>query len=175
MFSTPSSISHGSYYCSYCLQIWKSQNKFIFNRISLPNEYLLRLSSNWVAFYVGGSQHTTLATHRPILALHLIASHQGCLALKVDAGVSQSSGVAAACGLILDNYGSWKVGFQKTLGITDVLQEELWAILLELQLDWAQWHEIVEVQYDSLQAITLVSDNSVVSSSLSLVRANAKF
>ncbi|KAK8473962.1 hypothetical protein V6N11_000308 [Hibiscus sabdariffa] len=155
-------------------QIWKRRNEFIFNRILLPNEYVLRLSSNLAAFYAGNSQHTTPVTHRPIPA-QWIAPHQGCLALKVDAAVSQSSGIAAVGGLIRDNYGSWKIGFQKALGITDVLQAELWAILLGLQLAWAQGHEIVEVQSDSQQAIALVSDNSAASSSLSLVRAIVKF
>ncbi|EOY25252.1 Uncharacterized protein TCM_016625 [Theobroma cacao] len=54
--------------------------------------------------------------------------------LNVDGSAQGQSGLAAAGGLIMDEYGHWIVGFTYKIGITFSLTTELWAMYHGLKL-----------------------------------------
>ncbi|KAK9029784.1 hypothetical protein V6N11_026886 [Hibiscus sabdariffa] len=93
--------------------------------------------SFFASFY--GSASATLApvpASLPASAAIWKPLEQGWICLNVDGAVSLQFGVGAIGGLARNSLGEWLVGFSKTLGHSDALRAELWAIYDGLKLAW---------------------------------------
>ncbi|KAK8527582.1 hypothetical protein V6N12_054788 [Hibiscus sabdariffa] len=73
-------------------------------------------------------------------------------------------------GAIHNFEGDWIVGFVKSIGFSNCLHAELWAVFEGLKLAWEFGFERLLIQSDSQQAVDLVNSVSADSSILSLVR-----
>ncbi|KAE8677234.1 Ubiquitin-NEDD8-like protein RUB1 [Hibiscus syriacus] len=67
--------------------------------------------------------------------------------------------------------GTWLFGFYKGIGVTNPLQAELWGIFHGLCEAWHYGIELLQVQSDSLQVISLLKNLTADSILLPLVRA----
>ncbi|KAK9000224.1 hypothetical protein V6N11_080727 [Hibiscus sabdariffa] len=139
---------------------------------SMPETVLHTLRDCAESFY--GSASATLApvpASLPASATIWKPPEQGWICLNVDGVVSLQSGVGAIGGLARNSLGEWLVGFSKTLGHSDALRAELWAIYDRLKLVWDCGFRRLLVQSDCRQAIDLICSAEANSSALSLVRA----
>ncbi|KAE8672478.1 hypothetical protein F3Y22_tig00111841pilonHSYRG00327 [Hibiscus syriacus] len=62
-------------------------------------------------------------------------------------------------------------GLAKSIGVSTVLQVELWAIYVGLQVAWDYGLEIPQIQTDNKQVVNLLDDHNAIAHFLSLVRA----
>ncbi|KAE8722267.1 hypothetical protein F3Y22_tig00014213pilonHSYRG00060 [Hibiscus syriacus] len=71
----------------------------------------------------------------------------------------------------LDCTGAWTLGFNRFLGQTDILQVELWSILIGLRMALTRGIRKLVIQSDSNYAIKSITDTDEATNPLSLVRA----
>ncbi|KAK8531675.1 hypothetical protein V6N12_053140 [Hibiscus sabdariffa] len=83
-------------------------------------------------------------------------------------------GIGSVGGLFCMNNGSWISGFNKTMEIADLLQTEVWGILLGLRLAWENGFEKVLVQSDNKEAIKRLNATKSDSDPCILVRTITK-
>ncbi|KAK8995319.1 hypothetical protein V6N11_069757 [Hibiscus sabdariffa] len=92
------------------------------------------------------------------------------ICLNADGGVCPATKFAKASGLLRDSCGTWTRGYGHSIGITDVLTAELWAIHDGLIAAWELGFEFVQVQSDCAKAISALSVDNASRDSCALVR-----
>ncbi|KAK8624768.1 hypothetical protein V6N13_089654 [Hibiscus sabdariffa] len=85
-----------------------------------------------------GKQETTLPSipprERPIPTSRWQEPEPGWICLNVDASATPNSSFGSIEGVFRNRTRSWILGFQKQIGVVSVLQAELWAIFIGLQI-----------------------------------------
>ncbi|KAK8474552.1 hypothetical protein V6N11_034235 [Hibiscus sabdariffa] len=76
--------------------------------------------------------------------------------LNIDGALNPSSSIGLADGLLRDHEGSWLLGFNKHLGISSILEAELWGTLEGVRLALLHGFERVHCQTDSSEAYHLL-------------------
>ncbi|KAE8656781.1 hypothetical protein F3Y22_tig00116997pilonHSYRG00335 [Hibiscus syriacus] len=90
--------------------------------------------------------------------------------LNTEASVSRS-GLGSIGGVIRAHEGNWLAGFHKTVGISDALHSELWALYVCLQEDRSLGLLHLKIQSDCLAVVNLFSEGDPSLSHFPLVRA----
>ncbi|KAL8161149.1 hypothetical protein V2J09_012638 [Rumex salicifolius] len=72
----------------------------------------------------------------------------GWLKLNVDGAVKRPDSKGAAGGVMRDADGKWVCGFTANLGITLIVESELWGVFLGLKMAWERNAPQVEVESD---------------------------
>ncbi|KAE8724718.1 hypothetical protein F3Y22_tig00009942pilonHSYRG00148 [Hibiscus syriacus] len=152
-------------------QIWKNRNDEVFSNISHLINVVCNRSITWARYHAERNKPPAPAKVSDSIHTHWNRPKQGRLCLNVDGAVSTQTGVGTTGGVFRDCEGSWLLGFSKTIGMAQLLQTELWAIYIGLQVAWEQGFELLLIQTDSLQAVHLLEAKNALSSSLFLVRA----
>ncbi|KAK8478531.1 hypothetical protein V6N12_046303 [Hibiscus sabdariffa] len=96
---------------------------------------------------------------------------EGWVCLNTDGGVSSSTGYGSVGGIFRTHDGSWLLGFNKWVGVTQSLQSELWAIFYGLQIARDNGFDHLLIQTDCLEAVTQLNAPSAGSDVNALVRA----
>ncbi|KAE8664296.1 hypothetical protein F3Y22_tig00112801pilonHSYRG00056 [Hibiscus syriacus] len=78
--------------------------------------------------------------------------------------------IATICGLLRDSSGHWLGGFNCTIGFSNALQAELWAIHDSLCLAWDLGYRLIQIRSDCQKAIAIINDPNALSCQLPLVR-----
>ncbi|KAE8732202.1 hypothetical protein F3Y22_tig00002237pilonHSYRG00793 [Hibiscus syriacus] len=99
------------------------------------------------------------------------APDPGWICMNVDGAVNSTTKHGTIGGVFRDHEGRLLLEFNKSIGIMQPLQAELWAIYTGLHLSWENGFEFLLIQTDSLEATKLLNQTDVAFSSLSLVRA----
>ncbi|KAK9011093.1 hypothetical protein V6N11_043950 [Hibiscus sabdariffa] len=95
----------------------------------------------------------------------------GWVCLNTDGVVSSSTGFGYVGGVFRAHDGSWILGFNKAIGVTQPLQSELWVIFTGLQIDRDNDFERLVIQSDSLEAIQRLNASSAATDVHALVHA----
>ncbi|KAK9025445.1 hypothetical protein V6N11_038312 [Hibiscus sabdariffa] len=159
------------FFASFLWHTWKNCNDFIFSQVSSSPDSTLAKSITWARYYHEGWQIQKPNTIANVTQSCWQHPEPGWLCLNVDRSVSSSSGCASIGGLLRDHLGNWIFGFTKSIGKSNILQTELWAIYIGLQLAWSHGAEVLQIQSDSKQAIQLIQDFFEISKALPLIRA----
>ncbi|XVE95562.1 hypothetical protein REPUB_Repub02eG0108700 [Reevesia pubescens] len=77
--------------------------------------------------------------------------------MNVDGSVKGSSSIAAAGGVLRDEFGSFICAFSYKIGNSSILNAELWAILIGLQTSWEKGFRNIHLESDSLSAVQKLS------------------
>ncbi|KAE8732108.1 hypothetical protein F3Y22_tig00002237pilonHSYRG00293 [Hibiscus syriacus] len=127
---------------------------------------------NWANYFITTTPDSSTGTAfpRPEL-IQWRPAPTGWFALNTDDAVHHTSSLGSAGGIIRNKDGDWIVGFNKAVGISSLLQAELWGILEGLQLAWSQRLEHIQCQTDCAEALTLVTSSTAASSPVSIVRS----
>ncbi|KAE8656312.1 hypothetical protein F3Y22_tig00117005pilonHSYRG00401 [Hibiscus syriacus] len=94
----------------------------------------------------------------------------GWMCLNTDDAVSTTNQTSSIGGVIRDPTGAWVTGFYKNIGVSSVLQAELWSIHEGLLIAWDSGISKLIVQSDSKQAIKMLTAYDRDLNPLSLVR-----
>ncbi|KAL4282284.1 hypothetical protein GQ457_03G032640 [Hibiscus cannabinus] len=150
------------------LQEW---NDMIFKAISHDPQEIASRSLTWARYYHNCKPPSILPRKHPLPPSRWQEPEPDWICLNVDAAVSPKSSSGSIGGVFRNHTGSWILGFQKQIGIVSILQTELWAIFIGLQIAWEQNFLFVTVQSDSMEAVNLLKKSQTSPSSLPLVRA----
>ncbi|KAL4360885.1 hypothetical protein GQ457_04G003470 [Hibiscus cannabinus] len=122
------------------------------------------VASNWARYF---------AAYRTVNAIDIAWQRppQGWCCLNTNGTVAPATGMGIAGGVIRDSAGRWLLGFCKSVGVTNVLQAELWGLYEGLQIASAYNFQYLVIQIDNVQVAQLVEDKEAGRSPLSLVRA----
>ncbi|GMI95587.1 hypothetical protein HRI_003228000 [Hibiscus trionum] len=93
------------------------------------------------------------------------------VALNPNGAAYLSTRFASIGGLIRNNYGTWLLGFNRGIRVTDAFQVELWAIHEGLHLAWNLGFEFIKVQFDSAHAISTINATDARTSAFPLAQA----
>ena len=98
---------------------------------------------------------------------------KGWYKLNTDGARNRPTGDAAAGGLIRDEHGFWMGGFQASLGSISVLNAELKAIQLGLQIAWGKGFGKIIVETDSAEVFQILQSEreETENSTLEQIRA----
>ncbi|KAE8690478.1 hypothetical protein F3Y22_tig00110895pilonHSYRG00551 [Hibiscus syriacus] len=125
----------------------------------------------WTRYYAESKSQTTLSATSVHVPVYWKVPNPGWISLNVDGAVSIHTGFGTVGGVFRDHEGAWVFGFNKTIGITEPLQAELWAIFIGIQIAWDHGFEFLIVHTDSLEAVKLLEYPNAATSSLPLIRA----
>ncbi|KAL4311250.1 hypothetical protein GQ457_01G038400 [Hibiscus cannabinus] len=150
------------------LQEW---NDTIFKAISHDPQEIASRSLTWARYYHNCKPPSIPPRKHPLPPSRWQEPEPDWICLNVDAAVSPKSSSGSIGGVFRNHTGSWILGFQKQIGIVSILQAELWAIFIGLQIAWEQNFLFVTVQSDSMEAVNLLKKSQTSPSSLPLVRA----
>ncbi|KAE8694589.1 hypothetical protein F3Y22_tig00110777pilonHSYRG00051 [Hibiscus syriacus] len=117
-------------------QLWKNSNDKVFNNTSHLACVVHCRSIIWTRYYVESKSQSTLSATSVHVLEHWKAPNPGWISLNVDGAVSIHTGSGVVGGVFRDHEGAWVLGFNKTIGITQPLQAELWAIFIGIQIVW---------------------------------------
>ncbi|KAK9005282.1 hypothetical protein V6N11_042725 [Hibiscus sabdariffa] len=155
-------------------QFWKRRNDIIFGNMAQTDEALIRRSLAWAdRYYACARAGKKLLSSPRATSPVWIPPNPGWFCLSVDGGVSLA-GMGRIGGAIRNSEGDWIVGFVISIGFSNCLHAELWAVFEGLKLAWEFGFERLLIQSDSRQAVDLVNSVSADSSVLSLIRAIAR-
>ncbi|KAE8703862.1 hypothetical protein F3Y22_tig00110462pilonHSYRG00231 [Hibiscus syriacus] len=153
-------------------QMWKRLNSFIFTGKSLDMSTLIHTSLQWARLYkIAPTQHF-LPYSSIVENVQWSPSPDDWICLNSDATVSTITGVGSIGGVFRDHSGSHILSFAKNIGITTVLQAELWGILEGLKIAKLRNFSRILVQSDNVEAIKLLTPPSM-HSPFQLVRSIA--
>ena len=71
------------------------------------------------------------------------------------------TGISGAGGVLRDSNGAWIQGFSVNLGASSILEAELWGIFWGLKLAWDYGYRDVEIECDSVVAVTFLTSATV--------------
>ncbi|XVF15275.1 hypothetical protein REPUB_Repub09cG0137100 [Reevesia pubescens] len=92
--------------------------------------------------------------------------------MNVDGSVKGSSCIAAAGGVLRDDSGSFLCAFTYKIGISSILNAELWAILIGLHISWEKGYRNIHLESDSLSAIKKLNEQpNAFDSNLHIIKA----
>ncbi|KAK8689964.1 hypothetical protein V6N13_088670 [Hibiscus sabdariffa] len=97
----------------------------------------------------------------------------GWICLHTDCVVNVDSGLRSIGGLFRDYVSSWISGFGRSIGLSDALTAELWAIHDGLELVWNNSFLNLQVRSDCSMIISLVMDPNAANISHAFVHAIA--
>ncbi|KAK8997709.1 hypothetical protein V6N11_012254 [Hibiscus sabdariffa] len=137
---------------SFTYSCWKRRNTFVFQNQLSDATNLLQIGCYWAKHYDSPNQ-TSL--HPLIVQWETPPQHWICL--NTDGAVSQVSGNGSIGGILRNSAGDYIFGYTRKIRIVDVLQAELWSILIGLRLASNLGYGHVIVQSDNYDAITLLS------------------
>ncbi|KAE8698949.1 hypothetical protein F3Y22_tig00110597pilonHSYRG01147 [Hibiscus syriacus] len=152
-------------------QIWKQRNEMVFTADSNSREVVLHCSIAWARHFESSPTINTPVHQNTHDQGHWKPPPAGWFCLNTDGGVATHSGDGSIGGVLRDSSGSWLGSFAKNIGVSTLLQAELWTIYVGLQVAWDYGLEILQIQTDNKQVVHLLDDHNAITSSLSLVRA----
>ncbi|KAL4333649.1 hypothetical protein GQ457_07G011020 [Hibiscus cannabinus] len=124
-------------------------------------------------------KHVTIAFSQASLkthpSLYLGPPPVGWVCLHVDGAINTGSGLGSIGGLFRNSEGSWMSGYGRSIGFSDALSSELWAIHDGLALAWNNGFHNLQVRSDCSMAISLIMNSDAAHSSHALVRAIVGF
>ncbi|KAK8524790.1 hypothetical protein V6N12_029645 [Hibiscus sabdariffa] len=132
------------------------RNNWVFNGYRLSTEFAYHKSVICARYYAESSlldecDHSGSGISHPV---HWQRPEEGWICLNTDGVVSTLNGFGSIGGVFRAHDGGWILGFNKSIGITQPLQSELWAILTGLQLAQDNGYERLLIQSDNLEVIT---------------------
>ncbi|KAE8683251.1 hypothetical protein F3Y22_tig00111213pilonHSYRG00590 [Hibiscus syriacus] len=80
-------------------------------------------------------------------------------------------GFGSVGGAFRDSEGNWLYGFHESIGITDVLQAELWGLLVGLDIACSLGFELLHVQTDTATIVKLITNASAHQNPFPIVHA----
>ena len=96
------------------------------------------------------------------------------LEVNIDGSMSEDHGTSRDRGLIRDEQGAWKGGFEITLRCSSIEEAEAWALLFGLWLAWYLGFGKIIVEVDSLPVFNWVKGLKEIDNSLSNVIQECK-
>ncbi|KAE8666141.1 hypothetical protein F3Y22_tig00112507pilonHSYRG00062 [Hibiscus syriacus] len=161
-------------FSSIAWQIWKRRNSYIFSYLFIHNDQLLYLCKNWSLYIivVKTISPTDYVAARPKLIQWKVAPTDW-YTLNTNEAVHKISFLGSMGGLIRNMNGGWIIGFNKPVGISTPLQDELWGIFEGLQLALSHNIECLQCQTHCVEALNLVSSPMANCIPIALVRSIA--
>ncbi|KAK8990579.1 hypothetical protein V6N11_009271 [Hibiscus sabdariffa] len=156
-------------FASTLWQIWKNRNAWVFNGTMSNVANTVICSLTWARYY---SECTFKApsSHSPIRkSTHWQRPERGWVSLCTDGAVSATSGIGSVSGVFRKDDGSWFYGFNKSIGIMQPLQAELWGLFIGIQIAWDIGLKKLLIQSDSKEAIKLLNTKDAASNNCALV------
>ncbi|KAK8561880.1 hypothetical protein V6N12_048936 [Hibiscus sabdariffa] len=152
----------------------KNRNDFVFNNLIPSLDSIVGRATTWAGYYADIVKPVSSIIRSIPLSTSWRQPDAGWTCLKVDGAVSPLTGAASNGGLFRNSSGLWLSGFQKTVGTCHPLQAELWAIFTGLEIAWTQDFELLELQPDCVEVVTMINSLSAERSPLPLVRTIAR-
>ncbi|KAK9038615.1 hypothetical protein V6N11_023473 [Hibiscus sabdariffa] len=156
-------------FISIIWQLWKSRNDFVFNNLIPSLDSIVGRATTWTGYYADIVKPVSSIIRSIPLSTSWRQPDVGWTCLNVDGVVSPLTGAASIGGLFRNSSGLWLSDFQKVVGTCHPLQAELWAIFTGLEITWAQGFELLELQSDCVEAVTMINSLSAERSPLPLV------
>ncbi|KAL4302008.1 hypothetical protein GQ457_10G005860 [Hibiscus cannabinus] len=103
--------------------------------------------------------------------VHWQRPDEGWVCRNTDGAVFSSTGIRFVGGVFHANDGNWILGFNKSIGVTQPLQSELWAIFTGLHIARDNGFDRLLIQSDNLEAIKRLNASTVESDVNDIVRA----
>ncbi|CAL9019929.1 unnamed protein product [Prunus brigantina] len=97
---------------------------------SNPSHVVLQYALEWFTV----SHHNYSASMYHVVHLHWIAPNPETCKINSDGGRKSKTCLIRACGLLRYSNGHWLKGFGRNLGISSILEAELWGIFWGLTL-----------------------------------------
>ncbi|KAL4340570.1 hypothetical protein GQ457_08G000230 [Hibiscus cannabinus] len=162
------------FFASTLWQIWKNRNAWVFNgTMSNVADTVIR-SLTWARYYAECTFKAP-SSHSPIRkSTHWQRPERGWVSLCTDGAVSATSGIGSVSGVFRKDDGSWFYGFNKSIGIMQPLQAELWGLFIGIQIAWDIGLKKLLIQSDSKEAIKLLNAKDAASNNCALVRSIAR-
>ncbi|KAK8556676.1 hypothetical protein V6N12_003073 [Hibiscus sabdariffa] len=159
--------------CFLRLQL-RERNALVFNGILSIDADTVQCSITWARYY-SKCIIKAPSSHSPSReSKHWQRPELGWVSLCTDGVISPATGIGSVSGVFRTDDGSWIYGFNKSIGIMQPLQAELWGIFVGLQIAWDIGFERLLIQSDSKEAIKLLNDNDVASNHCALVCSIAR-
>ncbi|KAL4278329.1 hypothetical protein GQ457_03G040370 [Hibiscus cannabinus] len=177
-FAFAGTLPWNLFFTSCVWQIWKARNDRVF--ASLPQDPSITLSrciswaTNYNSFYRSAGA-SCISTQSSCQFLQWQPPPVGWVCLHVDGTVNTGSGLGSIGGLFRNYDGSWISGYGRSIGFSDALSSELWAIHDGLALAWSSGFHNLQVRSDCSMAISLIMNYDAAHSSHALVRAIVGF
>ena len=114
-------------------------------------------SLNWYKAQIpktGSIEHT-------VVYLHWKPPRPGVCKVNTDGSRINVTGISGVGGVLRDSNGAWIQGFSVNLGASSILEAELWGIFWGLKLAWDYGYRDVEIECDSVVAVTLLTSATV--------------
>ncbi|KAK9020938.1 hypothetical protein V6N11_010950 [Hibiscus sabdariffa] len=160
-------------FASTLWKIWCMRNNWVFNGFPLSTDSILHKSVTWARYYTDSwmlkervSPGNALPPHA-----HWERLDEGWVCLNTDGTVSSSTGYGSIGGIFRTHDGSWLLGFNKSVGVTQSFQSELWTIFYGLQIARDNGFVHLLIQTDCLEVVTRLNAPSAGSDVNALVRA----
>ncbi|KAE8655884.1 hypothetical protein F3Y22_tig00117016pilonHSYRG00344 [Hibiscus syriacus] len=135
---------------------------------------LAQLTSSQANYYAKAPPQTVYLS-RHLEAVQWMPAPNDWISLNTDGVVNYRSSLSTAGGIIRNYEGTWLVGFNKYIGRSTILQDELCGIYEGLKLAWNYGYNKVQCQTDSVEAFHLITSSTSPTSPISLIRTINQF
>ncbi|KAK8521567.1 hypothetical protein V6N12_031461 [Hibiscus sabdariffa] len=177
-FSLSGTLPWNLLFSSCVWQIWKSRNDRVFASLNHDPSITLSRCISWAMSY-NNLYHSARASDVSLQSSCQFLQWQsppvGWVCLHVDGAINTGTGLGLIGGLFRNSVGSWISGYGRSIGFSDALTSELWAIHDGLVLAWNNGFRKLQVRSDCTMAISLITNSDAASSSHALVRAIVGF
>ncbi|KAF7838897.1 ribonuclease H [Senna tora] len=151
-----------SIFGSTCWFIWKQRNKCVFEGIEENALALLPQIKAHVSFVKEANSHNiqVAGEHQfQVVMIKWTPPEAGWIKCNSDGYHDLYSNMIKCGGVFRDHNGQWITGFHKKLGAGDILQAELWGILLGVNLGIEKGFEKIIFECDSTLCVNFRESN----------------
>ncbi|KAL7265055.1 hypothetical protein ACSBR1_002914 [Camellia fascicularis] len=171
----PSSILDPTLFAVILWQIWKDRNKKVFDNVELHWYQSILLSCKYASAIKKAFRSFALHPSHYDVVINWCPPFVSKLKMNTDGSTKGDPGEGGFGGLIRDERGIWLIGYYGKLDVCTSLEVELWAIYRGLTIAFEKGYKDLTIETDSLSAIELLKEGSVVSSSIRSLVEDSKF
>ncbi|CAN0839785.1 Putative ribonuclease H protein At1g65750 [Linum grandiflorum] len=145
--------------------LWRARNKSLFEQDTESYLEVAHQCDYWVALITsswktGQLGREVLSSTRQTQLIGWRPNDEGCFTLSTDGSLRSPTKLAAAGGVIRTNTGRFVKAFTSNLGSCSITRAEMQAIGNGLQLAWNLGIRRIQVQSDSMTAISILAKDS---------------
>ncbi|ONI01039.1 hypothetical protein PRUPE_6G118100 [Prunus persica] len=168
-FSCMQGIPWSSLFLAALWFCWKWRCKKVFDLNFSPPPWphipIIHFSREWLV--ANRSRNSKLPKH--VLKLHWSPPCAGWFKINVDGSCMGELGAISAGGIIRNDAGVWVKGFVTKLGCGSILEAELWGVFRGLLLTWNEGIRRIQMECDSLTAVSLINGETGTNHPLSSI------